>query len=96
LNITNNYTSKIVLTSIAISWPSENGDLEKIKLGAATIWNGEASSPAAITLTGPANARNIGIGKTEALAFIFDEGAAGSGYNVTLTFDVGCTLNASR
>jgi hypothetical protein len=96
--IDSGYTSDIVLDHISISWPGDNGKLVKIKLQGA-IWSKPAGvdSPADIGLGGDASKRTVAPGTTEILEFTFDESAYdGSGYNVTVEFDVGCSRSASH
>ena len=95
--ITNNYSSDIILTNVSVTWPGSNGNLIRIRLLPATIWAGNLPPDSAnITLTSQGSSRTVALGQTNTLRFEFENDAAGTGYSITVTFNVGCARSASK
>lgn len=98
-NITNNYSSDIVINSITITWnDGVNGKLNVVRLGGQQIASPNAqTSPITISPTGGSANRTIAVGTAKVLALAFQSAPVSSGYQVDITFDGGwCTQSASQ
>jgi hypothetical protein len=97
-NITNNYSSAIVITEITLSWPVDpNGRWKHTLLDGQNIQSGNFdTSPASDVLVTDASRRTIQVGVTKTIEFGFQNPPASTGYSVTITFDVGCSKTRSQ
>jgi hypothetical protein len=88
----------IKITEISLEWPGGNGNLIEAKLGTSSIYDIPVPPPNAIlsSWTGGQGARKINDGVSKTLTFIFDSTAASSSYDISITFDNGCTVSNSN
>ena len=87
--ITNNLGEHVTISAIAITWPSSNGGLKKIKRGGDTIYDQLSAPPALLVDSGWEGAedrRRIDPGKTEEIKFEFERNASAAGHNVHIDF----------
>ena len=86
------------MTQVYLAWPdAENGALRLAKLDGKNIVNGNYPTSPATVVTGVAIAwRTIPGGVTRELVFEFTNPPAASGYNVTVTFEGGCSKSSSQ
>jgi hypothetical protein len=101
--ITNNSGGTVMISSISAIWPeSPNDALNEVLFGNQQIYNTQDdASPTNIPaeygwVGGSETARQINDGETKTLEFRFDQGAAAMGYDVTVVFDNGCSVNVSN
>ena len=91
--INNDSIANITVSSLRVHWPSSNVELERVRFDSATIWNrGSTVSP---TNIGGIN-RWVRRNRSKSFTFIFDEDAAGSGYQLTVNLTNGCSVTADR
>ena len=81
------------LTSVRVSWPSENQSLFKLDLGGSTIWVGdEPSSPTTVgTWIGGDTSRTF-TGE-QAIQLRFKANAVDGGYSLVVNFASGCRIS---
>ena len=83
---------------IDLDWPKANDTLFNILVNGATVWNGEDDEPPTHIPTnidpwvGVPSARDVNISVT--LEALFGISAAGSEYNLSVTFNNGCQISA--
>jgi hypothetical protein len=70
-------------------------------MSGSLIWNAvDDTSPTGITsgqwLPGSAEMRSVPSGSARIMQFEFEKTALDTGYNISVSFDNGCTLNANR
>ena len=96
--ITNNNSSPIVITQVYLAWPDGvNGAWGKTWVEGKNIHSiPNSSSPATMVSTSNIGWRTIPGGATWIMEFGFTNDPAASGYNVTVTFDVGCPKSSSQ
>ena len=97
--IDNGSGSDLTISSLQLSWPSPNDQLERVLLSWLMIWDGSASPPATTISsgwTGGGGRRTVPANSDRILTFRFDEDAAASGYNLTVMFTNGCSKSRSR
>jgi serine/threonine-protein kinase len=95
--ITNNSGATITIAAIDLSWPASNNALHYISVGSPVIWMGEESPPSAhidSEWIGGQSARQVGT--SASLEVGFGTNAAGSGYNLSVTFDNGCQASTGN
>jgi len=95
--ITNNSGATITIAAIDLSWPASNNALHYISVGSPVIWMGEESPPSAhidSEWIGGQSARQVGT--SASLEVGFGTNAAGSGYNLFVTFDNGCQASTGN
>ena len=93
--ITNDSGETITIEVIDLNWPASNDALFNIIVGSIPIWNGppDMASPTHITSwVGGQSAREVD--SSVELEASFGTDAAGSGYNLLITFDNGCQASA--
>lgn len=100
LQLQNNGGTTVTVTSIFFVWPATNSELRIVKMGGNTIWNAvDTTSPTDILSSqwiGATTDRQISPSSLKIMQFTFKTSAASVGYNITVNFDNGCTVNASR
>jgi serine/threonine-protein kinase len=92
----NSTPSDIFIDAIWINWPSSHGELNKVKNGGDTIWEGEDESPPSSMppwSTGDANKFKVKSDDDRILKFEFDSSASSPTYTLNVTFNNGCTLS---
>lgn len=97
--VTNNSGQTITIVDIYLDWPSAGVILEKVKFGGKDIWKvGDDAPPTHINSNwnGALKDRQLEHGKKEDLKFEFQEQPGPSGYDLELTFDLGCTFTSSK
>jgi serine/threonine protein kinase len=91
--LNNDSNTNIRVGGIQVYWPGSNVELERVKFGSATVWNrGSTVSP---TNIGGIN-RSVDRNASKRFTFIFDEDAAGSGYQLTVNLTNGCSVTANH
>ena len=91
--INNDSIANIRVSRLLVHWPSSNVELERVRFDSATIWNrGSTVSP---TNIGGIN-RWVRRNRSKSFTFIFDEDAAGSGYQLTVNLTNGCSVTANH
>jgi len=91
-NLSNDGTSSVVIEGIALDWPAGNGELDRIRFGSSTIWNGSDAAPPSDISSGFTGNHSLG-GGSKALKFEFTEDAGPGGYALQLQLDPGCQLS---
>ncbi len=95
--ITNNGDVNIAIDSIAISWPSDNGDLIEVKRDGDAIHKGDFAPTSAVIAggwEGDLSKRTIKAGETDLLKLKFADDAILGDYEITVTFDQGCSITS--
>jgi hypothetical protein len=95
----NNTTAQpFTLEALTLTWPATNGNLTRITLGGDLIWLG-TDAPPVIALEPddwePIN-RTVAASSSERLEFSFSGQAATSGYTLTITLSIPCTITTSN
>jgi hypothetical protein len=84
------------LNTLFIYWPSENGDLQKVRLGGKVLWDGSKPAPAVeLMLDTDAGNREIKAGKSEKLTLEFANkkiSQEASDYTILASFDGACAV----
>jgi hypothetical protein len=72
--------------------------LKKVRFDGKTIWSGSSNSPVTITSFSGSEADRTfpGGGTTKTLRYEFDHNIPQTGYTMSVTFDIGCTVNGSQ
>lgn len=104
LGIQNNGGSSVQVVALLFDWPDgslANANLSSITMGGSLVWTlGDSISPTSIDesqwLPGTSEIRTVLAGGTRIMQFDFANTAVDSGYNISVTFDNGCTSNANR
>jgi Flp pilus assembly protein TadG len=100
LQLQNNGGTTVTVDSIFFVWPASNSELKIIKMGGSTIWNAVDTTPPTDISSGQwiglLSYRQIAPSSLKIMQFTFKNSAASTGYNITVNFDNGCTVNASR
>lgn len=94
-DVTNNSAEIITITQIVIDWPIEGTKLIEVKLAGKVIWEtGDDTPPTNINSewTGEDIDRQVNPSEKKALQFEFDTAPGLSGFDLDISFDVGCTL----
>jgi hypothetical protein len=94
-DVTNNSTATITFTQIVIDWPIEGTKLKEVKLGGKVIWEiGDDAPPTSINSdwSGEDKHRQVKPGGKKTLKFKFETSPGLSGFDLNISFDVGCTL----
>jgi len=96
--ITNNYTSDIIVSKIVLQWPvPENGNWKQTRLNNIAIHaKQEDVSPATAELFADTIKRTVPISASGLLELVFENPPAGSGYELRVEFDVGCARAISH
>jgi serine/threonine protein kinase len=96
--LSNSTSSTIIIKVVWIRWPYTNKKLREIKLAGNEIWGGKESPPEVTISTWKVDAENLRLFKmtSSPLEFKFEEDAAFNGYELTVTFDNGCTTSATE
>jgi len=94
--ITNDSGATIRIEVIDLNWPASNDALFNIFVGGTVVWNGVDTTPPTHidSWVGGQSAREV-TSSIELEAF-FGTMAAGSGYNLSVTFDNGCQVSAGN
>jgi hypothetical protein len=98
-DVTNNSAETITITQIIIDWPSEGIKLIEVKFGGKVIWEiGDDAPPTSINSdwSGEDKDRQANPGEKKALQFEFDTAPGSTGFNLNISFDVGCTLHSAK
>lgn len=100
LQLQNNGIETVTIMKMFFFWPSANDELKYIKLGGELVWKARDEFPPTTVSDhewlGSDYLRKIQIYSFETMQFIFKRSAESSGYNVTIYFDNGCTVNVNR
>jgi hypothetical protein len=94
-DVTNNGAAAITITQIMIDWPIEGTKLKEVKLGGKVIWEiGDGAPPTSINSdwSGEEKDRQVKPGAKKTLKFKFETPPGLSGFDLDISFDVGCTL----
>jgi Flp pilus assembly protein TadG len=96
--LTNNATNDVSITAITIDWQDIPSDqkLKKIRLDGDEIWDNEDTSPPTSISSGwhsDADRRILDATSSEVLEFEFDKELYPFDITVSVTFDVGCSVN---
>ena len=88
-------TATITQIDLTVTFGS---DLSKVKLGGATIWSGDLTSPITINSgwSGAASTRQIGPGSSAEFRLEFESTAGATSYTLDVTFDIACTASFSN
>ncbi len=93
--ITNDSGATITIEVIDLDWPGSNDALYNIFINGPVVWAGDLQSPTPIdSWIGGQSAREIH--SSASLEAFFGTTAAGSGYNLIVTFDNGCQASAGN
>jgi hypothetical protein len=100
MNVSNNSGFTITITRIKIDWP-KNHDFQKLELveTSNTIWDkGDATPPTTITdfKEGSEGLRQIPHGASQDITFRFFRAIGLTGYQITIDFDNGCSVTATK
>jgi len=91
--INNGSPTVISISQINLTWPTENGILDKIFLGTSKIWDQTVPPPSVVINSGwTGTSRNIGGNTNSILKFTFTSQVASSGYNIEVRFTNGCSV----
>lgn len=89
VKVTNNLDERVTIRAITITWPSPNGQLEKIKLGKDTIYE-QASAPPTLVVDsgwkGTEGQRSIDPGSTKEIKLEFEQNASAAGHVIQIDF----------
>jgi hypothetical protein len=77
---------------VSLNWPAPNDELFNVKLEGTFIWSGADSPPSASILFSPSEQ----VDASAPIEFHFGLDAEPSGYNLSITFDNGCTAGAAN
>jgi hypothetical protein len=91
-NVINEGTSSVVIEGIVLDWPAGNGELDRIRFGSSTIWNGSDDAPPTDIGSGLIGNRSLG-GGSRSLRFEFTGDAEPGEYDLQLQLDPGCQLS---
>jgi len=97
--LNNSDNTVFVISSVEISWPPTNEELEKISLHGDTFWTGSKSPPSTTISSGWIGGtarRKIYPFQNAILRFFFDDTAHSSPYSITVDFTNGCSKSTSR
>jgi hypothetical protein len=94
--ITNNSGATITIEIIDLDWPPSNDALFNIFVNGSVVWSDEDTQPPThiASWIGSPSAREVH--STASLEAFFGTTAAGSGYNLDVTFDNGCQASAGN
>lgn len=95
--ITNDSGATITIERIDLDWPASNDALFNIFVNGTVVWAGVDTTPPThidSTWVGGQSARQVGT--SAELEVFFGTNAAGSGYNLSVTFDNGCQASAEN
>jgi hypothetical protein len=94
--ITNDSDETIRIEVIDLNWPASNDALFNIRADGSAIWVGEDLAPPTYITSwvGDPSAREVD--SSAELEAFFGINAAGSGYNLLITFDNGCQASAGN
>jgi hypothetical protein len=94
--ITNDSGATITIEVIDLDWPGSNDAMYNIFVNGAVVWSGEDLPPPTPidSWIGGQSAREIH--SSASLEAFFGTTAAGSGYNLIVTFDNGCQASAGN
>jgi len=94
--VTNNSGTTITIDVVDLDWPASNDALYNIFVKGAVVWSGEDLLPPTHidSWIGGQSAREVH--STASLEAFFGTTAAGSGYNLDITFDNGCQASAGN
>jgi serine/threonine protein kinase len=94
--ITNDSGTTIRIEVIDLNWPTSNDALFNIILDGTSVWSGPDMQPPTHidSWVGGTAAREVG--SSASLDAFFGTNAAGSGYNLSITFDNGCQASAGN
>ena len=104
LPIQNSGPDPATIVSMTLDWPNTPADqkITEIRLGGTVIDSSNYNnSPSAIPLNGtwtagqPAD-RQLPANSGKDLEFVFQDPLAATGFNLTVNFDNGCSVSASR
>ncbi|NIS82251.1 MAG: protein kinase [Anaerolineales bacterium] len=93
----NGTTSTITITRIYLNWPSANDLLDWVELGGEAIWDTQDTSPPTDITSGWKGGadRSIAPGN-KSLLFQFGIDGQSTGYDLEVTFDVGCMRESHK
>ena len=91
-SVINEGTSSVVIEGIVLDWPAGNGELDRIRFGSSTIWNGSDDAPPTDIGSGLIGNRSLG-GGSKVLKFEFTADAEPGEYDLQLQLDPGCQLS---
>ena len=91
-NLSNDGSSTVVIEGISLDWPAGNGELDRVRFGSSTIWNGSDEAPPSDIGSGFIGNRSLG-GGSKALKFEFTADAESGGYDLQLQLNPGCELS---
>lgn len=91
--LSNGSSTNVTINHIELNWPAGNLELDRIRFGSSTIWNGSDESPPSNIGSGFTGNRTLGNG-SRTVKFEFAEQAESGGYSVQLQLHPGCTVSA--
>ena len=94
--ITNTSGATITIAAIDLGWPASNDALFSIFVNGTVVWADEDLLPPTYidSWIGGSSARQVGT--SASLEAGFGTYAAGTGYNLSVTFDNGCQASAGN
>ena len=95
----NSGNSEFVISSVQITWPASNDELELLSLDGDTFWTGSKSPPSTTISSGwigGVSRRKINPFENTILRFWFNETSQSSPYSITVGFTNGCSKSASH
>jgi len=102
LQIQNNSLADVRVAQILFLWPSPDGKqvLNEIKMSGSAVWNAVDNNPPTLIssgqwLSGSDEIRKVPASSSRLMQFVFMRSLASSGYNISVTFENGCTRNAN-
>jgi hypothetical protein len=96
-NVNNANAVPVIITGVSLSWPALNGDMVEVWLSGVTLWSGSLPPPSASPPLGGADGeRTIPPAGGKVIKFTFVNAAEKNGYALTITFDIGCSVDAFK
>jgi hypothetical protein len=100
MNVSNNSGVPITITRISIAWPQTSPPIQRLVQVSTdnVIWSGvEITSPTIITsFEGSESYRQIEHNSVQNVNFRFFRNVESSGYQITIEFNTGCSISASK
>ncbi len=91
--VSNNAPSTVTINRITLSWPAANTDLDKVFFGQSKIWDGTGPPPSIVINPGSVI---LGGNLSNKLSFYFLNTVASGGYNISITYNNGCSVSRSN
>jgi hypothetical protein len=94
--ITNDSGETITIEVVDLNWPVSNDALFNIFVDGTVVWSDEDPPPSAHIVSWIGSQSTREVDSSADLEVIFGTNAAGSGYNLLITFDNGCQASAGN